>query len=350
MLIYKKYLFKSSLYPLLIITFFLLVITLITQSVRHFDLIVTKGVSISNFITLIFYLLPSILFIILPISLLCTLLYIFSKLNRDKEIYTFKSMGLSNFSITKPFLYLALVITIVSYIISIYILPISYNKFKNLQFLLNNVTIAKLIQDNTFINNIKGLTFYIDSKVNPTTYNNIFIFDNRDKKKNIAIIAERCEIEGTSNGIKLILKNGTQQEYRNSKQSFSLMKFDTYAVNINLFQNNSSDRKSDPSEKNIKELFFDAKLRNRAHGHFRLIWPFLSLSITLIALNLLLNNKEIVYSCWKINLYVAIFNLVILISIILFYNLTHNNEIFAIPMYLVTILPCLYCLLIRNKT
>ena len=351
MLIYKKYLIKSFLLPFIVITFFLLSIAWITQSIKYLDLIISKGISIIKFGILIFYLLPSMLFIIIPISSLCTLLYIFSKLTREKEIYTLKGMGLNNTAIMQPFSMFAIIVTMISLILSYYIIPISYQNFKNLQFSLENISITKLIQENVFINKINGLTFYIDSKMNKSTYNDIFIFDNRDKKKNIAILAQTCEIINTENGIKLILKNGTQQEFKKINQSFSLMKFDTYAVNINLFKDNFANRKFDPSEKNIYELLTNKEknLRYTAHANFRIIWPFLPITITLISLFIFLNNRNTIHSCWKANIYITLFNTLLLLIIIVSYNLSHNRKLFVLPMYLAALLPCIYVLIKKDK-
>src|ERR1700727_1241695 len=99
---YSKYIVKNLVHSTLLITFSLTSIVWLTQALRFIDFIVNQGVSIIIFLTLTALLIPSLLFMILPPAMFCSVLFVYNKLRNDSELVVMQASGLSNWRLAKP--------------------------------------------------------------------------------------------------------------------------------------------------------------------------------------------------------------------------------------------------------
>ena len=96
----------------------------LTQSLRFVDGVLNKGLPITTFFTLISYLLPDLISIVLPVSLLIAVIYAYNRLIADQELIVMRSAGMSHWQLAKPAILLASFITAGLYINNIYVYSI----------------------------------------------------------------------------------------------------------------------------------------------------------------------------------------------------------------------------------
>ena len=122
---YKKYIFKTILPTFLVLSTVLTSLVWITQTLRLVHLI-DKGIAFKSFIKIVMLIIPSLLFMILPVITVISVIVVYNRLHEERQLIIFQSAGLSNFSLSKPALYVTILITIFAFYTSAYLMPSSY--------------------------------------------------------------------------------------------------------------------------------------------------------------------------------------------------------------------------------
>ena len=163
----------------------------LAQSLRLIDLIVNRGLSIDVFLYLALLILPRFIDIVLPIGLFIAVLFTFNRLTSESELVAMRSVGLSHLALARPVLILAGIAFLMLMSLSAYFLPASNRAFKDLQFEIRNRFVASLLQEGTFTTISDKLTIYIRNRDERGEVTGLLVYDNREPKRPITILAER---------------------------------------------------------------------------------------------------------------------------------------------------------------
>lgn len=252
------------------------------QSLRFTDLIINKGLSILTFLYLTLLLLPSLLGIILPVALFCAVIFTYQKFIAGSELIVFEATGISKLGLVKPALKLGFYLTLIGYLISMYLLPLSYRQFKELQYDIHNSYASVLVEAGVFNSPADNITIHI-SQENKGKLNGILVHDNRDKEKPVTLIAEEGEIIQTETGPYIKLINGTRQQAKDN--DINSLHFDEYTFNIGDYVGFSEERKRTRKrkEKYFFELLEEKSGKSFAEANNRIVWPLYSLALPLLA-------------------------------------------------------------------
>ena len=287
---YTLYMLRSLFGSFFIISILLTSIVWITQSLRIVNLILGKGIGIVAFVKLSLLLLPSLVYMIIPIALFISVIIVFHRLYMEKELVILRGAGLNNIQIAKPAIIFSVLITILSYSISVYFLPKTYRHFKELQTFFKNRYASLLLQEGVFSTQVTGLTVYIDKRKGSNEFKGIFVHDTTDKNRIITIMAESGSIEYTSKGPQFKLVNGSQQQENLKSGKITFLFFDSYNLDLDVFYGDNGIRRYDPREMYVWDIFKSSDKTARVGGHQRLIWPLYSLVLPLICVGILLNS------------------------------------------------------------
>ena len=282
------YLSKNILYPTIAIISILSVIILITQSLKYVDLIVSYGTNSLDFLYVTMLLLPSLLFIIIPICLFIAIIYSLNKLNSHRELNILKGVGLSNLSIAKPIIKIAILVAIFHYFLSLVILPSINHQFKEFTKDLKENYVVFFLQEKVFNHPTKFLTFYIKNKISDTKFEGIFYHDT-SKKNPVTLVAEKGELIKQDGKLFLNLIAGNRQEL-SDKGELSVLNFDTLLVQLDFNKNSNSARELAMQEKSLVQLLFPKKdvdkfLKTRmiAEASNRMTWPLYNITLSMLA-------------------------------------------------------------------
>ena len=158
---YSKYIVKNLTHSTLLITLSLTSIVWLTQALRFIDFIVNQGVSIMVFLQLTILLIPSLLLLILPPALFCSVIFVYNKLKLDSELIVLQAAGLSRLRLASPAAQVAVGVALITYFIAMVLQPVSYTRFRDMQSFLKNNYASILLQEGVFSNPVKGLTVFI---------------------------------------------------------------------------------------------------------------------------------------------------------------------------------------------
>ncbi len=343
--------------PVIVVALTLTSIIWLSQSLRFIDLIVNKGLDVSTFLYLSILLIPSLLIIILPVSLFVSVLYVYNKLTSDSELLVFKSAGINRIGLATPALMVAAGVTLVSYLISFYVLPASYREFKDMQDFIRNNYASVLLQEGVFSTPVERLTVYIESRDSDGILHGILVHDARNHERPITMMAQEGSLQQTPSGPRFELKHGNRQEIDRKNGNLSLLYFDSYPLDLSVYAKVGEKRFRVAEERYMNELLFptepDQKLNNRliAEGHHRITWPFFAITLTLIAVSVLFSGQLNRRGQWKRILAATICVIFLVVLNLGLKSVVSERPFLAFLMYANTLLPTIFCvyILITNQ-
>ena len=211
-----------------IFCFFSLILTFIywsNRSVRTLDLLLGDGKTIGIFINLTLLSLPNIILAILPVSGLISAIYLINRLNADSELIILKSAGISNIELSKPFLKLGLIVSLLVGLLSHQIVPTIKNSAKSMQNSVSNEMNAMLLRSGEFFNPAENITIYIGRIKNNKELSDFFLEDSRNTKKLKTYISKTAYLSGDKNNPQIVLKDGSAQTYLTEEKSLDSLYF-----------------------------------------------------------------------------------------------------------------------------
>jgi lipopolysaccharide export system permease protein len=292
---YSLYIMKQLATATALVTLSLTSIVWLTQALRFIDFIVSRGIAFTSFLQLTLLLVPSLLLFVLPFALLCAVMFVYYRLMMDSELLVLSSAGLSRLQIAKPAVNVAIGVTLIAYAISLYLLPVTYREFKEMQVFMRDNYASLLLQEEVFNSPVEGLTVFIRERDKDNILHGILVHDSRDETKPpVTMMAQEGRLIQSPQGPRFMLYHGNRQEVQDGKPSF--LDFDQYTLDISFYSSRGGTRARQPEEMFLDELLFpDAgnhdAARLVAEGHNRLTWPLFSLAVTVLAVAVLLTGE-----------------------------------------------------------
>lgn len=294
----SRYILRQLALPTLFIAVTLLGVVWLTQSLRFVDMIVNRGLSAGQFLHFTVLLMPGILAVILPVALLCGVLFVYHRLSFDSEIVVMRAAGLSQRALAVPAVVMALAVTVATYGLTLYAQPLGFRAFKDQQFMFRHNYATVLMREGAFNEIVRDVTVYVRER-RGGELRGILIHDNRKPDRPVTVMADRGVLARIPAGPRFVMENGNRQERRRDGDRLSLLYFDRYELDLALVARRPDTRWREPGERYIDELLFpedsDAGRRHhdefRAEAHKRLVTPLYSIAFVLIALAGILSGE-----------------------------------------------------------
>ena len=340
MQIYARYIANRIMGPFLLISMSLTGLVWLAQSLKFIDFIVNRGLDAVMFLYLSSLLIPSLLGIVLPIALFISVVVTYNRLASESELVVMRSAGISRVALIKPTLIVSILIVIIGYLISLYLLPSSYREFKDMQAFIRDNYVSVLLQEGVFNSPTKDLTVYIRKIGENGKLEGMLMHDNRIKHKPVSMMAEEGELIKTPKGPRFILKKGNRQEIDHQSNNISLLYFDRYALDMSSFTTKSSNRWREPEERYLHELFIDESgsekqiNKLRIEGHNRITWPLYSMLMALLGLTPFIGGEFNRRGQLKKILYASVAAVIIISSAVAMRNIANKNPDLSFLMYL----------------
>ena len=291
---YERYLFMHLLWPTVIVTASLTGLVWLTQILKFLDFMLSRGLSMRDFLYLTGLMLPALLMMLIPISLCIAVIYTYNKLMVESELIVLNAVGISKWQLAKPVLLMGVACMLICYALSLYLMPASNEKFQNIRTFFRDKYASVLLEEQVFNNPIDGVTVFVRARDEQNNLSGILMHDSRDAKSVVTMIADHGRMEQTTAGPRFYLQHGMRQIWHDGRVSW--LAFDNYAIDI-AFYGQEVARKRGPDERSLGDLFDPAGLTEkqaaayRAEGHHRLTWPLLALSLPLFALATLFSSE-----------------------------------------------------------
>jgi lipopolysaccharide export system permease protein len=213
---------KSFIGPF-IATFFVALFVLLMQFLwRYIVDLVGKGLSFDIIAQILGLASASMVPMALPLAVLLASLMTFGNLGEHNELVAMKAAGISLNRVMRPLMYFAILITIVAFLFSNYVLPVANLKQKSLLHDIKNQPAEIMIPEGVFYNGIKGFSLRVKEKNKKTKMMyDILIYDHREKRGNHSLTqADSGTLVFTESRDYLILTlfNGTSFDEKKSQR------------------------------------------------------------------------------------------------------------------------------------
>lgn len=294
-----RYMTRLLIWPLFFIALAMSGVIWLTQSLRFVDLILNRGLPAYTFFYLAILMMPMVLSVLLPVALFIAAVFTYTKMTMDSELVVLQACGMSQGNLARPALSVMAAVMAFCYLLNLYLMPLSYREFKDLQFSIRNNYSSVLLQEGTFNTVAEGVTVYVRERHSDGELLGILVHDERVPEKPVTMMAEHGALVQTANGPRVVMINGNRQVIEHSQERLSILYFDRYTVDFNTVNPAVEERWREPRERFIHELFNpgadsdDQRNANnmRAEGHQRLSSPLLTAAFVLIALAALLAGE-----------------------------------------------------------
>lgn len=267
----------------------------LTSALRQLDVITAQGQTILVFFTVTSLTLPSLVAVIAPVALFIAVIYALNRLNGDSELIVMSAAGMAPVRLIRPFLSLGLIVAAVVGILTIYLIPASFQELRDLISRIRADFVSNIAQEGQFTTLDNGVTFHYRERSGQALLG-ILMQDRRDAGRTIVYLAERGQTIEQNGQSYLVLENGSVHRQRPGVSDSSIVAFSRYAIDLAALNQETGELVYKPRERSIGDLLLPDKNdlyyqmqagRFRAELHDRLsawLFPLATVFIAFAAL------------------------------------------------------------------
>lgn len=269
--ILSRYLVAEVLPPFLLGLLAFTFILLVGRMVKLIELVVTRGVPVSQIGKLFSLILPTFLEMTVPMAFLLAILLGLGRLSNDQELLAMKASGVSPTRILWPIVGIAVIISLATLALTLFVRPAANFALKKELYSIAKSRIGTALKERVFNDEFPRILIYVEEIIPPgNTVQGVLIVDSRDRDRENIILGKVARIasDEESNSLGLRLFDGSIYEREKTRAGFSQTRFNIYDFRLNLDELVGPVRpqQSGPKEMPLADLLrsIDAK---RARGN-----------------------------------------------------------------------------------
>ena len=295
-----RYIFNEIPPPFLVgmVTFTL--VLLMGRFLKLAEMVVEKGVPLTDVLRMVSYLLPSFWLFTIPMALLLSILLAFGRLSGDSEVTAMKSCGISLYGLLPPPLLFSAFASLLCMWVTVYAVPWGNSSFKALMLEIAQNSAGISIKEKVFNNAFPDMVIYADTlDAKAQNMAGVIVHDERDPKAPTTIFAESGALysDTRTHSMEFQLKNGSIHRTE-EKGGYRMVQFQEYVLRVALADTAAKGPKK-ASEMTIDELLHPPRgadkkeaLARRLELHSRLALPFSCIVFTFMGVPLGIQNRR----------------------------------------------------------
>ena len=252
-----RYIIREVLSPTLLCLLVFTMVLLMGRLVKLVEMVVNKGVSLSDILILFGTMLPAFLNMTLPLAFLMGIMIGLSRMSADSETIAIKAAGIGLAQIARPVLVLALIVALLTGIAGLWLKPWGYSAFREQIFAITMQKATIGLQPQVFMKQFNNIVLYANDINNRTgRMQDIFILEKKPEAI-VLIFAEQGDLvsDPARESISFQLQNGTiHRQQADLDSTFQLIHFRHYDVQPDLTSDESLGSTRQNREKRPKEM------------------------------------------------------------------------------------------------
>lgn len=244
MTIISRYIMRQTTGALLIVLLSLTGIVWISLALRELNVVTSKGQSALTLIQMTTLGLPGFIAVITPFALLITAIHTLNRLNSDSEIIVLTASGATTWTVAKPMVALALLVTAFLGFVNHVAQPWSLQHLRAMVVEVRTNLLSQVIQPGRFSTPEHGLTVHIRERTLDGTLHGLVMHDARDEKQVQSYLADRgVLVEADEGGAYLFMMDGhILRRSGGVTEPTQIIAFDKYAVDLDSFEERQTNR------------------------------------------------------------------------------------------------------------
>ena len=252
----ERYIFRIALSAFLACLVGLTGVIWVTQALRELDLITAKGQTLLIFLFVTGLSLPTLITVIAPVALFIAVIYALNKLNGDSELIVMSAAGLPPRRLLRPFLTLAALVSLVVAVLTIQVIPSSFQELRDVVTRVRGDFIANIVKPGQFTALDSGITFHFRDRAANGALLGIFMQDGREPGRRVVYLADRGQAVDIDGQSYLVLERGSIHRQQPGGRDSSIITFERYAVDLAAFTPPDAETVYKPRERSTSQLLF----------------------------------------------------------------------------------------------
>lgn len=219
-----------------LVTIFIMLLLVLTglawmlQIMSMMKYLINYGIDVTSFMGLTVLMVPFIISIIIPFVTFIAIIFVYNKMIADNEVTVMASSGLSPRQIGRPAMRLALMMTIINWALTLWVVPVTQARFYDTQWELRYGLAHMKLQESAFTQMADGLVVYVD-KVSGHDLSQLMLSDTRNPQSGLTIFAEKGKLVSTARGLAIVMNNGSLQA---RDENLTVGTFDNFDMDLNV--------------------------------------------------------------------------------------------------------------------
>ena len=232
-----RYLLSEILPPFLLGLLTFTFILLIARILKLVELIITRGIPLTQVGRLLTLILPTFLELTLPMAFLLAILLGLGRLSGDQELLALKSSGVSPLQILLPLSIVAASVALITLLLTTWVRPAAQVALKNELYDIAKTRIGTALREKVFNDDFPNILIYVEKIIPPgNVAQGILIIDKRETAKDNVILGKvgLINTEEQTHTLSLRLFDGSIYERDRTRSGFSQTNFNIYDFKLDL--------------------------------------------------------------------------------------------------------------------
>lgn len=234
----NRYIFRKLVFNFLFLFYLVAGVFWLNRAVLLFD-VLNDGLSFAVYAKLALLVLPYTFYMTLPTAAYITCVYTTYRMIMDSELIILQSIGLSHFRIAVPYIYFGVLVVALMALLGNSILPWSSSKTAQAWQAINDKIDTDFIPTGQFVFLNSDFVLYAQNKSEFGELQNLFIGDTRAADLDIALTAQKGLPKRDTQGLHIVLLDGTLQSFDKNKNELSVLDFQELIYNIDTKSENN---------------------------------------------------------------------------------------------------------------
>lgn len=231
------------------------VIILTVQVLARINFLTTSGQTFFTLLKFSSLLIPSVVFLAMPFALVIAVSITLSIMNQDSELVIVNASGAPRSTVWKPNILLAIIASILSFIIVNFVAPQARLNMREMLATANSDMVTSFIQEGTFRQLDSNLLMQVGERHEDGTIGRLVIVDNRDPVVQLLYSAVNGSILSNERGNYLVLSEGEVQRRDLKTKEISNIKFGSYTFNLSEFTSDNGTPTVYAKDRSLAYLF-----------------------------------------------------------------------------------------------
>jgi lipopolysaccharide export system permease protein len=232
-----RYLLSEILPPFFLGLLTFTFILLIARILKLVELIVTRGIPLTQVGRLFALILPTFLELTLPMAFLLAILLGLGRLSGDQELLALKSSGVSPIQILLPLIFVAASVAIITLLLTTWVRPAAQVALKSELYKIAKTRIGTALREKVFNDDFPNILIYVEEIIPPgNVAQGILIIDKRDPARDNIILGKvgLINTEEQTHTLSLRLFDGSIHERDRTRSDFSQTNFNIYDFKLDF--------------------------------------------------------------------------------------------------------------------
>lgn len=261
--IFSRYVFRQAVAALLLILLSLAGVVWIALALRELNVVTSDRQDAVVLLKMTTLALPNLLVMIAPFALLISVVHVLNRLGTDSELIVHTAGGGTVWSLAKPLITLAAVVSIAMLFVNHVAMPWSLKTLRQIVLQVRSDLLTQVIQPGRFSSPSKGLTFHIRDRALNGELKGLIMHDRRRAGEQSSYLAESGVLVKQDDTAYLVMQNGHIVRRATAKDDPQIITFQTYAIDLSTFERGQGARRYKARELYTSELL-DPKIKAKA--------------------------------------------------------------------------------------